>query len=62
MTQPPTESPQDFETLSVRLTKDTANAFKRVATAEYRPVAAELRRMIEARIAEFEAEPKQEAA
>jgi hypothetical protein len=55
MNQTSTNSPE-FETLSVRLTKDTADAFKRVAAAEYRPVAAELRRLIEERIAAFEAE------
>jgi predicted DNA-binding protein len=55
MNQTPQDTPE-FETLSVRLTKDTAAAFKRVAAATYRPTAAELRRLIEERIAEFEAE------
>lgn len=38
--------------LTVRVTRETARALKAVADREYRPVAAELRRLIENRIAE----------
>jgi predicted DNA-binding protein len=53
--EPTTDIAPDYVHLSVRLTRDTADRFKRVADAEYRPVATELRRMIEARIAAFDA-------
>jgi len=43
---------QEWETFSVRLTRDTAERFRAVAAREHRPVAAELRRLIEMRIAE----------
>jgi predicted DNA-binding protein len=39
-------------TLTVRVSKETADALKAVADREYRPVAAEIRRLIETRIAE----------
>lgn len=39
-------------TLTVRVTRATADGLKRVADAEYRPVAAEIRRLIEERVAE----------
>ena len=51
---PPDTNSPDFVFLSVRVTRDTADRLKRVADAEYRPVAAEIRRLIETRIAEAE--------
>lgn len=56
MSQIPPNSPQDFVYLSVRVTRETADGIKRVADAEYRPVAAEIRRLVEERIAAFDAE------
>lgn len=50
-----------FVTLTVRVTRETADAFKDVADRSYRPVAAELRRLIEERIAQDDA-TQQEAA
>lgn len=47
---------QDLVTLSVRVTRATAEDFKRVADSVYRPVAAEMRRLIEERIVEFESD------
>jgi predicted DNA-binding protein len=44
--------PGQMVTLSVRVTRETADALKVVADREYRPVAAEIRRLIETRIAE----------
>lgn len=44
----------DLVTLSVRVSRDTADRLKVVADREYRPVAAEIRRLIENRIAEPE--------
>jgi predicted DNA-binding protein len=38
--------------LSVRVPQETADRLKVIADREYRPVAAELRRMIEERVAE----------
>jgi hypothetical protein len=46
----------DLVTLTVRVTRETADGLKRAADAEYRPVAAEMRRLIEERVAEFDAE------
>lgn len=41
----------EFETLTVRVDKRVAERMKEIAAAEYRPLAAELRRMIEERVA-----------
>lgn len=48
------QEPQEpeFETFSVRLTREMADQFRAVATREDRPVAAELRRLIRQRIDE----------
>jgi predicted DNA-binding protein len=46
--------------LSIRVPQDVADRLKELAGAEYRPVAAEIRRLIEERIAA--AEPSEEAA
>jgi hypothetical protein len=42
----------ELVTLTVRVTRETAAALKRVADREYRPVAAEMRRLIEERVSE----------
>lgn len=47
----------EFETLSVRLTREMADQFRAVAEREDRPVAAELRRLIRQRIEEQRDEP-----
>jgi hypothetical protein len=52
MKQGSAPSPDDLVTLTVRVTRNTAARFKAVADAEYRPVAAEIRRLIEERIAQ----------
>ena len=52
MSQDLSDSHPEYVHLSVRLRRETAEQFKRVAKAEYRPPATELRRMIEQRIAE----------
>lgn len=52
---------QELVTLSVRVTRETAEGLKRVAEASYRPVAAEMRRLIETRVAEHVAELKEVA-
>lgn len=52
--------PDDLVTLSVRVTRSTADRLKLIADAEYRPVAAEMRRLIEEHIASHE--PEAEAA
>lgn len=52
------QPPEDLVSLSVRVTRETAEGLKRVADAEYRPVAAELRRLIEERVASAESERK----
>jgi len=49
-------------TLTVRVSRATADGLKRVADAEYRPVAAEIRRLIEERIASAESELQEKAA
>jgi hypothetical protein len=41
----------DLVTISVRLTRDTADALKAVADRNYRPVAAHMRMLIESDIA-----------
>jgi len=41
----------DLINLSVRVTRETANRLREIADAEYRPVAAEIRRLIEERVA-----------
>lgn len=48
--------------LSVRVRRETADRLKEIADAEFRPVAAELRRMIEQRVADADALPLEEAA
>ena len=47
-------SEPDLVSLSIRVTRETADALKRVADAEYRTVAAEIRRLIEERVASAE--------
>lgn len=47
-------------TLSVRVSKETADGLKRLADAHYRPVAAEMRRLIEDAL--IAAEPESKAA
>jgi predicted DNA-binding protein len=42
----------EFETFSVRLTREMADQFRAVAEREDRPIAAELRRLIRQRIDE----------
>lgn len=54
------QAPEDLVTLSVRVTRSTADQLKVIADAEYRPVAAEMRRLIEERVAGYE--PMGEAA
>lgn len=44
---------QDLVTLTVRVTRSQADALKRVADLEDRPVAAELRRLIKRRVGEL---------
>jgi len=51
----PTAQP-DYVSLSVRVSRETYEAIKAIAEAQYRPVAAELRRIIEERIAEAQDE------
>lgn len=46
----PASDPPVLVTLSVRVTKDYADGLKALADAHYRPVAAELRRLIEERV------------
>lgn len=48
-------STDELVAISVRVPRRTAAAFKEIADANYRPVAAELRRLIEARIAQADA-------
>lgn len=45
---------QQLVTLSVRLTRDQADRLREVAEAEFRPVAAEMRRLIIERIEQHE--------
>lgn len=52
----PNQPAPGLVTLTVRVTRETAEGLKRVAEAEYRPVAAEIRRLIEVRVAESESE------
>jgi hypothetical protein len=40
----------DLVSLSVRVPRATADAFKAIADREFRPVAAEIRRLIQARV------------
>lgn len=47
--------------LSVRVTRETAEGLKRLAEREYRPVAAELRRLIEERVASAESAEREAA-
>jgi predicted transcriptional regulator len=42
----------DLVTLTVRVSRDTADRLRVIAEAEYRPVAAELRRLIQTRVDE----------
>lgn len=49
----------DLVTLTVRVDKTTADRLKVLADAEYRPVAAEIRRLIEERV---DAYPEERAA
>lgn len=46
-----TDSEGKYVTLSVRLSEQTADGLKRIADREYRSVAAELRRVLEAHVA-----------
>lgn len=51
------DSAEELVTLSVRVSRDTADRLKVIADREYRPVAAELRRLIQERV-----DQEQEAA
>lgn len=42
--------------LSVRVDRDTVEAFRKIAEAEFRPMAAELRRLIEDRVQTYPAD------
>ena len=42
--------PDDLVSLSVRVPRDTAERLKAIADAEFRPVAAEIRRLIQERV------------
>lgn len=48
MSQGPLE--EELVSLSVRVTREMADRLKAIADSEYRPLAAELRRLIQARI------------
>jgi predicted DNA-binding protein len=45
-----TDSSLELISLSVRVPKETADRLKQIADREYRPVAAEIRRLIQERI------------
>lgn len=45
------ESAEEMVSLSVRVRRETADLLREVAEANYRPVAAEMRRLIEERVA-----------
>ena len=47
-----TALPRPLVSLSVRVPAETADRLKEIAEAEYRPVAAEIRRLIEQRVDE----------
>lgn len=47
-----TDSESNLVTLSVKVRKDTYDRFKVVCEREYRPMAAELRRLVEQRVGE----------
>jgi predicted secreted protein len=51
MKQPETSTSGELVTLTVRVTRETADALKAVADRNYRPVAAHLRFLIESDIA-----------
>lgn len=51
-----TTASADLVSLSVRVTPEIAAALKEAADASYRPVAAEMRRLIEARVERFRAD------
>src|SRR4051812_49143638 len=53
------QGPPEFETLTVRLSREMADQFRAIAEREDRPIAAELRRLIRQRIEEQE--PNSEA-
>lgn len=53
-------SQPELVSLSVRVPRETAERLKRVAEASYRPMAAELRRLIEEHVAD--ADPGKEMA
>lgn len=44
----------EFVSISVRVTRDLADQFKAVADSEFRPVAAELRRLMQERVDQHE--------
>lgn len=49
-------SQTNLVSLSVRVERSTAERLKAIADAEYRPVAAEIRRLIQVRVDEAEAD------
>lgn len=53
---------QELVSLSVRVSKQTADLLKEVADAHYRPVAAEMRRLIEERVEAYVIERDAKAA
>lgn len=58
MKQAPVPEP-DLVSLSVRVPRDTADRLKVIADSEFRPVAAEIRRLIQERVDEW---PQEQAA
>lgn len=48
---PANTTESEYASLTVRLSKETAERFKAICDAEYRPVATEMRRLIDERIA-----------
>ena len=46
---------EDLVTLSVKVSRETMDAFREVAEAEYRPMAAELRMLIEGHVKTYRA-------
>jgi predicted DNA-binding protein len=48
------QSEPDLVSLSVRVPRETADRLKEIADSEFRPVAAEIRRLIQARVDEHD--------
>lgn len=55
------EDPDNWTALYVEIERATHDGLRRVAEAEHRTVSGEVRRLIEVRIAEFDAEQQQAA-